>query len=374
MLDPLVALGAEVAATIGGGLPHARGTPPPRPADRRHGGRSARPGRYVAARRAGAAMTQADLVAYASAQVKQLAGGTGEEEVIEPPTIDRAARAVQDAQPLPRAGATGWRRPPQPSRSRRPSARRRCASSTARATPCGSRSRSCSCAPAHHPRLRRPVGPAGRCPGLRRLPAPGQLVHVLHLVVQDHRRLDRARAQPRPDPRARGCPGGWPTAARSCCVGSSPVTTAPPTGPWRRATATCSSRSAWRSPCSWRPSTPGAHRSRRGGVDRLLAPLRRAGRAGPARPELVADRDPPRRRARAGPAPVLRGAVHAGPRERAELVLAGNLLIGAYERAGSTATWPPLALLTGPAMRRFGVPPLRPGLAVARWPRRPTPG
>ncbi len=81
MLDPLVALGAfEVAATICGAVSRtpwhstARGVL----IDATVAERLDRD-RYVAARRAGAAMTPADLVAYASAQVKELAGGTGEE-------------------------------------------------------------------------------------------------------------------------------------------------------------------------------------------------------------------------------------------------------------------------------------------------------
>ena len=81
MLDPLVALGAfEVAATICGAVSRtpwhstARGVM----IDATVAERLDRD-RYVAARRAGAAMTPADLVAYASAQVKELAGGTGEE-------------------------------------------------------------------------------------------------------------------------------------------------------------------------------------------------------------------------------------------------------------------------------------------------------
>jgi hypothetical protein len=79
MLDSLVALGAyEVAATICGALSRtpwhstARGLL----IDATVADRLDRD-RYVAARRAGAAMTQADLVAYASAQVKELAGDAG---------------------------------------------------------------------------------------------------------------------------------------------------------------------------------------------------------------------------------------------------------------------------------------------------------
>jgi predicted ATPase/class 3 adenylate cyclase len=76
MLDSLVALGAyEVAATICGAVSRTPWHSNARVllVDATVADRLDRE-RYVAARRAGAAMTQADLVAYASAQVKQLAG------------------------------------------------------------------------------------------------------------------------------------------------------------------------------------------------------------------------------------------------------------------------------------------------------------
>jgi len=79
MLDSLVALGAfEVAATICGAVSQSPWNNTARSLvidatlaehlDRK---------RYDAARRAGAAMTPADLVAYASAQVRELAGDSG---------------------------------------------------------------------------------------------------------------------------------------------------------------------------------------------------------------------------------------------------------------------------------------------------------
>ncbi|HZM38776.1 MAG TPA: BTAD domain-containing putative transcriptional regulator [Acidimicrobiales bacterium] len=76
MLEPLVALGAyEVAATIGGAVSRTpwHSTARVLMIDATVADRLDRE-RYLTARRAGAAMTQADLVAYASAQVKQLAG------------------------------------------------------------------------------------------------------------------------------------------------------------------------------------------------------------------------------------------------------------------------------------------------------------
>ena len=169
--------------------------------------------------------------------------------------------------------------------------------------------------PAHHPGLCRPVGAPGRRPGLRRLPATGQLVHVLVVVVQDHRRLDRAATRgPTRLTCPRGCPSASSSAGASCSAGSSPATTGPPTAAWWPATASCSSRSAWRSPCSWRRSTPGGSTAptSRPGTDYW----RRMDRSWPSRPGSTRAGCSPRTHRRttaARASPVLRGALHRRP-------------------------------------------------------------
>ena len=93
----------------------------------------------------------------------------------------------------------------------------------------------------------------------------------------------------------------------------------------------------------------------RAGLGRLLgAHDDRPRRAGHARPELAAHRVAPARRPAARDAPVLRGPAGRRPAARTEHVLAGNLLVGAYEqRRVDGYVTASLALYTGREMRRL---------------------
>ena len=199
--------------------------------------------------------------------------------------------------------------------------------------------------------------------------APGQLVHVLDVVLQDHRRLDRARAPARS---ARG-PAVVAARVRGRLAAAGPAV-ADAAGQ-RRHLPGAGRRQPLRVPRDRhgvrpvpRGVRPGARpRRRRGGVVCLLGgDAARAGRPGPPRPQLDAHGEPAARGAAERPAPVLRGPVRHRPQG------AGRADPGGQRADRGLRAAPGAGLrdgIAGPVQRprhaQAGVPAVRAGPVVA---------